>query len=128
MSPEATPPLPDPPAPRDDPPSRLIDVLRACVSFAVLLVVLAAVIVLVISGHQAPAVAIGTVTTAGYISIEIGRRVLGLPPTRFGAAIEAGVKTFVGTLSSSPGQPTPNLTQEPPTERGQTEARDDATP
>jgi len=90
------------PPPGTDSPMSL---LKIVISFAMVLVVMAGVIVLIISGHLTPAIAVGTVSAACYVGIEVGRRLVGRPPTQLGSAIEAGARAFFGSLPHSSSLP-----------------------
>ena len=82
-------------------------VFKMIICFAMVLAVMAGVIVLIISGHLTPAIAIGTVSAACYVGTEVARRLLGRPPTQLGSAIETSARAFFGSLSSG-GGPSPD--------------------
>jgi hypothetical protein len=77
------------------------EVAKTVLAFGVLITVLSAVIALIIVGGMAPPVAVGTITAASYVAVEVVRRLAGKPPTRLGAAIEAGVQAFLGSAPSA---------------------------
>jgi hypothetical protein len=84
---------PTPPPPGSDP--------LSLAALGVLVVVVTGVIVLIVSAHLAPAIAVTTVTCTGYVAVEVAQKLLGFPPTRLGEAIGTGVKSFLGALSPS---------------------------
>lgn len=81
-------------------PSKVVeDLVKNGIGLAVILAVFTAVIVLILRGGLAPVIAVATVGAAGVVGTRIYRRLVGLPATRFGAAVEAGMKSFLGALA-----------------------------
>lgn len=77
------------------------EAIKNLVALLVVLGVIGAVIVLILAGHLAPAIAVTTVGSAGTAGVYIARRLLGRPATRLGPAVGAAAKGFLSSLLSS---------------------------